>query len=82
MPNNSRWLTTREAAERACCDPGAIRQAVRARRLRATRTPQGKLKFLEDWVEDWLMDQVMSDAGEIDVAVDAAPSGARELSSW
>jgi excisionase family DNA binding protein len=80
MTDAVRWLTTREAADRACCGPTAIRYAVRAGRLRAARIRRGELRFLESWIEEWLIDQVMPESREIDVAVDVALSGPRELS--
>jgi hypothetical protein len=53
---------------------------VRAGRLRAARIRRGELRFLESWIEEWLIDQVMPESREIDVAVDVALSGPRELS--
>jgi hypothetical protein len=41
---------------------------------------RGELRFLESWIEEWLIDQVMPESREIDVAVDGALSGPRELS--
>lgn len=83
MSDAIRWLTIREAADRACCEPRQIRHAVRSGRLRAAQS-DGKgreLKFLESWVEEWLLSQLMPEDRDIDVAIDAAPSGPRER-SW
>lgn len=77
-----RWLTIREAADRACCRATTIRRAVRSGHLRATRIgDRGDLRFLESWLEEWLIGQLMPEDHDIDVAIDAAPSRLREL-SW
>jgi excisionase family DNA binding protein len=77
-----RWLTIREAADRACCRPRTILDAVRRGRLRAARNGRrGALRFDESWLEEWLMSQLMPEDREIEVAIDAAPSSLREL-SW
>lgn len=82
MSESIRWLTIREAADRACCRPRKILDAVRRGRLRAARVGRrGELRFDETWVEEWLIGQLMPEAQEIDVAIDAAPTGLREL-SW
>jgi excisionase family DNA binding protein len=81
MGNTIRWLTIQDAAERACCESGQVRRAVRRGDLRAVRMRKSELRFLESWIDEWLKDQLVSDAGEIDVAIDVVPSAARELSS-
>jgi len=73
MADTTRWLTTQEAADRACCGPGALRRAVRSGGLRATRV-RGELRFLGHWVDDWLINRVMPEDADIAVAIDAAPS--------
>lgn len=78
MADTIRWLTTQEAADRACCGPRTLRRAVRSGRLRGVRV-RGELRFLERWIEEWLFNQVMPDDGDIAVAVDAAPSSLGEL---
>jgi excisionase family DNA binding protein len=75
MDETIRWLTTLEAADRACCGPKTVRRAVRRGRLRAARMGNGELRFLESWIDEWLVDQLMPEDHAIDVAVDAAPSG-------
>lgn len=83
MADTRRWLTTRDAADRACCGQATIHRAVREGRLRAVRVAwNGELRFLESWIDEWLTDQLMPEGDEIEVAIDVAPSGARELSSW
>ena len=82
MGDAIRWLTTREVADRACCGPKTIRRAVRKGQLRAARIGgRGELKFLENWIDEWLVGQIMPEDLAIDVAVNAASSGPREL-SW
>lgn len=78
MADTIRWLTTQEAADRACCGPGTLRRAVRSGSLRATRV-RGELRFLGHWVDDWLVNQVMPEDADIAVAIDAAPSSLGEL---
>jgi excisionase family DNA binding protein len=73
MADTIRWLTTQEAADRACCGPGTLRRAVRNGRLRAARI-RGELRFLGRWIDDWLINQVMPEDADIGVAIDAAPS--------
>lgn len=81
MADAIRWLMIREAADRACCRPARIQHAVRSGRLRSTRDPdRGELRFLKSWIDEWLMDQLMPEDGEIEVAIDVAPSSARDLS--
>ena len=82
MGDAIRWLTIREAADRACCAPRRIRQAVRSGCLRAVHSggERRELRFLESWLEEWLLGQLMPEDREIGVAIDAAPSGPRELS--
>lgn len=77
MADSIRWLTTEEAADRACCGPRTLRRAVCNGRLRATHV-RGELRFLEHWIDEWLINQLMPEDREISVAVDAAPSG----TSW
>ena len=82
MGDAIRWLTIREVADRACCGPNTIRRAVRTGQLRAARIDGRRdFRFLENWIDEWLVGQVMPADLAIDVAVDAAPSGRREL-SW
>lgn len=73
MADTIRWLTTQEAADRACCGPRTLRRAVRSGSLRATRV-RGELRFLGHWVDDWLINRVMPEDADITVAIDAAPS--------
>ena len=83
MADTTRWLTTRDAADRACCRQATIRRAVHEERLRALRVGRnGELRFLETWIDEWLTDQLMPEDREIDVAIDVAPSGRRKLSWW
>src|SRR5688500_8647334 len=49
MADTIRWLTSQEAADRACCGRGTLRRAVRSGSLRATRV-RGELRFLGHWV--------------------------------
>ena len=81
MANTIRWLTTRQAADRACCGMKTIRRAVHGGRLRAARVGCGELRFLECWVDEWLLNQLMPEDDAIDVAIDAVPSSLRELPS-
>lgn len=73
MTDSIRWLTTEEAADRACCGPRALRRAARSGRLRAAHV-RGELRFLERWIDEWLVNQVMPEDGDIAVAIDAAPT--------
>jgi excisionase family DNA binding protein len=77
MADSIRWLTTEEAADRACCHARTLRRAVYNGRLHAARV-RGELRFLERWIDEWLINQLMPEDREISVAVDAAPSG----TSW
>jgi excisionase family DNA binding protein len=71
-----RWLTIREAADRACCRPRRIQQAVRNGYLRAEKVGRhGQLRFLETWLDEWLIGRLLPEDGEINVAIDAAPTG-------
>src|SRR5437588_61247 len=54
MADTIRWLTTQEAADRACCGARTIRRAVRSGQLRAARL-RGELRFLERWIDEWLI---------------------------
>ena len=82
MGDAIRWLTIREAADRACCRATTIQRAVRGGQLRATRIgARGSLRFLESWIDAWLIDQVMPEDHEVEIAIDAMPSSLREL-SW
>lgn len=75
MSDTIRWLTIREAADRACCAPRAVHRAVRSGRLQADCVGRRReLRFLEKWIDEWLIGQLMPEDREIDVAVDAAPS--------
>lgn len=72
-------LLLRADPDRACCEPGSIRRAVRRGRLRAARLRgNGELRFLESWIEQWLIDRLMPADRDIAVAVDAAPSSLGE----
>lgn len=83
MAGGLRWLTIREAADRACCGTRTIRRAVRDGRLRTARLRRnGELRFFESWIDEWLIDQLMPEDSEIDVAIDVAPSGPRARLSW
>ena len=73
MGKTFRWLTTREAADRACCEPKAIRRAARSGRLRAARVAHGEFRFLEPWIDEWLINQLMPEDHGIDVAIDVCP---------
>jgi excisionase family DNA binding protein len=72
MANANRWLTTQDAAERACCDPREVRRAVRRGRLRAEHTRGNGLRFLEGWIDDWLANQLLPE-DEGDLLSDAVP---------
>jgi excisionase family DNA binding protein len=67
MSNTIRWLTTQEAADRACCTPRAIRRAVHQARLQAARV-RGDFRFLDRWIDEWLMNQVLPDERDFDLA--------------
>ena len=80
MSDELHWLTTREAADRACCRPAAIQRAVRSRRLRSARAESRRgLKFLEAWIDEWLMDQLLPQEEELGVAIDVASPGLQEF---
>ncbi|HVL69352.1 MAG TPA: helix-turn-helix domain-containing protein [Vicinamibacterales bacterium] len=81
MADTIRWLTTQEAADRACCGPRTVLRAVRSGRLRAARI-RGELRFLGRWIDEWLINQVMPEDGDIAVAIDAAPSSLSDLLPW
>ena len=84
MADTIRWLTTQEAADRACCGPGTLGRAVRhggsCKRLGCSfarptcYTVGGELRFLASWIDDWLISQVMPEDADIAIAIDAAPS--------
>jgi hypothetical protein len=75
MAYSNRWLTIRDAAERACCAPSKIHRAVRSGQLQAARrTGKGELLFLESWIDEWLIGQLIPEDGEVTVCVDAASS--------
>ena len=80
MANAIRWLTTRQAADRACCGMKTIRRAVHGGRLRATRVGRRELRFRECWIDEWLINPLMPEDDAIDVAIDAVPSSVRGLS--
>lgn len=73
MADSIRWLTTQEAADRACCGPRTICRAVRHRRLQAARVG-GEIRYLASWIDDWLINQLMPEDADIAIAIDAAPS--------
>ena len=80
MADMTRWLTIREAADRACCRPTTIRRAVQSKRLRSARADAlGEFRFLEAWIDEWLMDQLTPEDHEISLAIDAAPTRLREV---
>lgn len=75
MSNEIRWLTIQQAADRACCRPTRIQQAVRTGHLRAVRIgTRGKLRVRENWLEEWLMGQLLPEDMDIAVAIDASAS--------
>jgi hypothetical protein len=74
MNNDTRWLTPREVAERACCDLYEVRRAVRRGHLQAARTPDGELRFLENWIEAWLADQLLPE--------DDGNNAVNDIASW
>ena len=80
MADTIRWLTTQEAADRACCGPRTLRRAVRSGRLHAARV-DGELRFLGRWIDDWLINQVMPEDADIAVAIDATPSSRAAVAS-
>jgi predicted DNA-binding transcriptional regulator AlpA len=81
MAYTNRWLTIRDAAERACCTPAKIHRAVRSGQLQAARkTGSGALVFLESWIDEWLIAQLLPEDPEVTVCVDAAPCASREFS--
>ena len=56
MSGEIRWLTVREAADRARCGPKTIYRAVRAGQLRAARIGgRRELRFLASWIDGWLI---------------------------
>jgi hypothetical protein len=75
MSHDTRWLTIRDAADRACCRPTRIQQAVRTGRLRAVRIgTRGELKLRENWLDDWLAGQLLPQDTDIAVAINASAS--------
>ena len=80
MADKIRWLTTHEAADRACCGPGTLCRAVSRGRLQADRVG-GELRFLAGWIDDWLISQLMPEDADIAIAIDAAPSERAAVSS-
>lgn len=75
MSHEIRWLTIREAADRACCRPTTIQQAVRTGRLQAVRIgTRGELRVRENWLEEWLIGQLLPEDTDITVAIDASAS--------
>lgn len=81
MARTTRWLTTQDAAERACCDHREVRRAVRHGHLRATHTRGNGLRFLESWIDEWLANQLLPTDDESDVLPDVAALR-RELALW
>ncbi|MBI3491815.1 MAG: helix-turn-helix domain-containing protein [Acidobacteria bacterium] len=80
MAHTIRWLTIRDAADRACCQTATIQRAVRSGRLRAARVDgREELRFLESWIDEWLIDQLLPEDRDIDIAIDAMPLAARGL---
>jgi excisionase family DNA binding protein len=80
MADSIRWLTTQEAADRACCHARTLRRAVANRRLQAARV-RGELRFLECWIDEWLINQLMPEDADIAVAIDVAPSSHAAIAS-
>ena len=72
MARTTRWLTTQDAAERACCDYREVRRAVRHGHLRAIHTRGNGLRFLESWIDEWLANQLLPTDDESDVLPDVA----------
>jgi excisionase family DNA binding protein len=72
MAHTHRWLTTQDAADRACCDPGEVRRAVRQGHLRADRTGGNRFRFLASWIDEWLANQLLPEVDEDDLVLDAA----------
>jgi excisionase family DNA binding protein len=63
MTGEIRWLTVREAADRARCGPKTIYRAVKSRQLRAARIGgRRELRFLATWIDSWLIGE--ENAGE------------------
>ena len=81
MARTTRWLTTEDAAERACCEPREVRRAVRRGHLQAAHTRGNGLRFLESWIDEWLANQLLPEDDECDVPIDGA-SLRRELALW
>lgn len=81
MAHTNRWLTTRDAADRACCDEREVRRAVRDGHLQTVRIRGGELRFLESWIDEWLKDQLLPEEDDGDLFLDEA-SLRRELSLW
>ena len=56
MSDDIRWLTVRDAADRARCGPKTIYRAVRSSQLRAARIGgRRELRFLASWIDAWLL---------------------------
>jgi excisionase family DNA binding protein len=55
MPNDTPWLTVKQAAERAQVGPRLIYREVRAGRLKAARVGgRRELRLLPAWIDLWL----------------------------
>lgn len=78
MARTNRWLTTQDAAERACCDLREVRRAVRYGYLRAEHARGHGLRFLESWIDEWLANRVLPEDDESNLVADAV-SLRREL---
>lgn len=78
MARTKRWLTTEDAAERACCDAREVRRAVRHGFLKAVHTRGNGLRFLESWIDEWLLNQLLPEDDEGDLFADVT-SLRREL---
>jgi hypothetical protein len=75
MSHDIRWLTIREAADRACCRPARIQHAVRTGRLRAVRIgTRGELKVRENWLDEWLAGQLLPQDTDIALAINVSAS--------
>ena len=81
MARTTRWLTTEDAAERACCEAREVRRAVRRGHLQAAHTRGNGLGFLESWIDEWLANQLLPEDDECDVPIDGL-SLRRELALW
>lgn len=56
MPNDDRWMTTRDASEYLSISENSITRHCRSGRLRHRRTPgiKGVYRFRREWLDDFL----------------------------